>query len=131
MAVSAAPFAIIMVGDAIESAVQFMGGPGFLGLLSLAIGIEAIAVGGALGLLPGLAVGAALALAKSPVGLPQEPTKTPSHPGRAAFAASTAFFAENLVITFASGESFWILICFFGTPVAAVLAAALAKRIQG
>ncbi|MFC1435517.1 hypothetical protein ACEZDB_33240 [Streptacidiphilus sp. N1-3] len=130
MAASAAPFVLIMVGSAVEAIIQLMGGPGHVSPYGMTVGIEACAVGGALGLIPGLAVGAALALAQPPAGAPQY-APTPSRPGRAACVAGTVYFVENLVVTVASGESFWILICLFGTPVAAAIAAALAKRIQG
>lgn len=131
MAVSAAPFAIIAVISACEAVAQFLSGSGPSSLLGLAWGTAALAFGGALGLLPGLAVGTTLALSKPPAWLKQMRAKRTALRGRAALAAGTAFFAETVAITSASGGPLWVLLCLVGTPVASGLAAWLAQRIQG
>ena len=131
MAASAAPFAIIAVVSVCQAVARFMSGSGSSSLLGLAWGTAALAFGGALGLLPGLAVGTTLALSEPPAWLTQRPAKRPARRGRAALAAGTAFFTETVAIAFASSGPLWIFLCFFGTPIAAALAAWLAQRIQG
>ena len=131
MAASAAPFAIFAVVSAFQAVGQFMSGSGTSSLLGLAWGAAALSLGGALGLLPGLAVGTTLALSRPSAWLTQGSAKRPSRRGRAALAAGTVFFAETVAIALSSSGPIWIFLCLFGTPVAAGFAAWLAQRIQG
>jgi hypothetical protein len=130
MAASAAPFAIITVVSVFQAVARLMSGSGSSSLLGLAWGTAALACGGALGLLPGLAVGTTLARSEPPAWT-KKPAKRPAPRGRAALAAGTAFFVETVAIAFASSGPLWIFLCVFGTPIAAALAAWLAQRIQG
>ncbi|MFI0895207.1 hypothetical protein [Streptomyces sp. NPDC020983] len=124
MPASAAPFAVLTAISAFVALKVGAAGEGTSALDGLAFGVGVLACGTALGLLPGLAAGAALVLL-----LPKARALTLR--SWAAVVAGVVFFTETMVSVTVTGGRAWAFLAVIGTPVAAVLAAVLAERSRG